>query len=103
MGNSKSHNYNDKTNLVNKRTESNNGQQSDVDVSNLTIPKINGEYKEEFMNNYGTLHIGSSYAFINFYFPGPDAKSIFIQENEIDQYINAYKRFSIHQMPNLIN
>jgi hypothetical protein len=93
--NSKSHNYNDKTNLVNKRTESNNGQQSDVDVSNLTIPKINGEYTEEFMRNYGTLRIGSFHAFIEFYFPGPDARYkgtfISIQENEIDKYINAYK------------
>lgn len=93
--NSKSHNYNDKTNLVNKRTESNNGQQSDVDVSNLTIPKINGEYTEEFMRNYGTLRIGSTHAFIEFYFPGPDAryKGTFfsIQENEINQYINAYR------------
>jgi uncharacterized membrane protein len=93
--NSKSHNYNDKTNLVNKRTESNNGQQSDVDVSNLTIPKINGEYTEEFMDNYGTLRIGSTHAQIEFYFPGPDARYkgtfISIQENEIDKYINAYK------------
>ena len=93
--NSKSQNYNDKTNLVNKHTESNNGQQSDVDVSNLTIPKINGEYTEEFMRNYGTLRIGSFHAFIEFYFPGPDARYkgtfISIQENEIDKYINAYK------------
>ena len=93
--NSKSHNYNDKTNLVNKRTESNNGQQSDVDVSNLTIPKINGEYTEEIMRTYGTLRIGSFHAFIEFYFPGPDARYkgtfISINENDIDKYINAYK------------
>lgn len=93
--NSKSNNYNDKTNPVNNRTESNNGQQSDIDVSHLTISKINGEYTEEFMRNYGTLRIGSFHAFIEFYFPGPDARYkgtfISINENDIDKYINAYK------------
>lgn len=93
--NSKSNVHNDKTNTVNKHNEFNNSQQSNADASNLTIPKINGEYTEKFMNNYGTLRIGDSHAFIEFYFPGPDARYkgtfISIQENEIDKYINAYK------------
>ena len=47
------------------------------------------------MRNYGTLRIGHSHAFIEFYFPGPDARYkgtfISIQEDEIDKYINAYR------------
>lgn len=77
-----------------KHNDLNNNQQFD-NTHNLTIPKINGEYTEEFMRNYGTLRIGSTHAFIEFYFPGPDARYkgtfISIQENEIDKYINAYK------------
>ncbi|MBR4157190.1 MAG: hypothetical protein IKU01_10920 [Bacteroidales bacterium] len=77
-----------------KHNDLNNNQQFD-NTHNLTIPKINGEYTEEFMDNYGTLRIGSTHAFIEFYFPGPDARYkgtfISIQENEIDKYINAYK------------
>lgn len=93
--NSKSNSRNDKINHVNKYNVSNNTQQSNNNVSNLSIPKINGEYTEEFMRNYGTLRIGHSHAFIEFYFPGPDARYkgtfISIQENEIDKYINAYR------------
>jgi hypothetical protein len=93
--NSKPNNHNDKINPVNKYNVSNNTQQSNTNVSNFPIPKINGEYTEEFMDNYGTLRIGSTHAQIEFYFPGPDARYkgtfISIQENEIDKYINAYK------------
>lgn len=93
--NSKSNSRNDKINHVNKYNVSNNTQQSNNNVSNLSIPKINGEYTEEFMRNYGTLRIGHSHAFIEFYFPGPDARYkgtfISINENDIDKYINAYK------------
>ena len=77
-----------------KHNDLNNNQQFD-NTHNLTIPKINGEYTEEFMRNYGTLRIGSFHAFIEFYFPGPDARYkgtfISINENDIDKYINAYK------------
>lgn len=63
--------------------------------SNFSLPPIKGEYSEEFMDNYGTLRIGSTHAFIEFYFPGPDARYkgtfISINENDIDKYINAYK------------
>lgn len=93
--NSKSNSRNDKINHVNKYNVSNNTQKSNNNVSNLSIPKINGEYTEEFMRNYGTLRIGHSHAFIEFYFPGPDARYkgtfISINENDIDKYINAYK------------
>jgi hypothetical protein len=66
-------------------------------TANLTWDPVNipNYYTEEFMDNYGTLRIGSTHAQIEFYFPGPDARYkgtfISIQENEIDKYINAYK------------
>lgn len=81
--------------IKNDKKQKNDNQRVDYCESNFPIPKINGEYTEEFMDNYGTLRIGSTHAQIEFYFPGPDARYkgtfISIQENEIDKYINAYR------------
>lgn len=80
---------------TNKHKNSKEIEKTNTNKYNITMPKINGEYTEEFMNNHGTLRIGSNHALIEFYFPGPDDRYkgtfISIQENEIDNYINAYK------------
>lgn len=65
------------------------------DASNVKLPKISGEYVEAFKSPYGKLHINSTYASIQFYFPGPDARyrgtHFTIWEEDIDKYIKAYQ------------
>ena len=65
------------------------------DASNVKLPKISGEYVEVFKSPYGKLHINSTYASIQFYFPGPDARyrgtHFTIWEEDIDKYIKAYQ------------
>lgn len=61
----------------------------------IKLPKISGEYVENFYGPHSKLHIRANSAEIQFYFPGPDLRyngTFFtIHDYEIDDYIRAYR------------
>ncbi len=70
-------------------------KQTELMSHTTKLSKCDKEYIEDLKIPYGKLHIGEKNTFIQFYFPGPDAKHkgtfFSIKENDIDNFIEAYR------------